>query len=249
MRLPAITALGLLPLLAACGSSGTTDSGTPTATLTVSAAASLTDAFTEIGERYAEEHPGTEVRFNFAGSSTLVEQVNSGAPVDVLATASDATMQSAVGAGSVTDPVLFAANSLAIAVPAGNPAGIRSLADLADPDVTVVLCAPQVPCGAAADDLLTANGLDITPASLEPDVRAVLTKVTADEVDAGLVYRTDLVAAGSAVEGIAIPDAANVVTAYPIAVTDQGAPEAQDFVDLVLSDEGQGILERWGFTA
>ncbi len=234
-------------LTASCSSTEAPDD--TTTVLTVSAAASLTDAFTEIGDAYTSEHPDTRVRFNFAGSSTLAEQISAGAPVDVFAAASPAAMQTAVGAGTVRDPMLFTANSLAIAVPAGNPADVATLADLTRDDVTVIVCATTVPCGAATEDLFRANGLDVAPASLEPDVRAVLTKVVADEADAGVVYRTDVIAAGQDVEGISIPDDANVVNDYPIAVTVDAPAEAQAFVDFVLGDKGQEILGAWGFAS
>ena len=238
-------ALATVVLATAC--SGTaSETGT---TLTVSAASSLTDAFTEIGEKFMAVHPDTELRFNFAGSSTLAEQINAGAPVDVFAAASLATMQTAVDAGTVTEPTVFTANALAVAVPAGNPAGLTSLADLADDDVTVVVCAVPVPCGVEAQKLFRSNALDVTPVSLEPDVRAVLTKVIADEADAGIVYRTDVAAAGPAVEGILIADDINVVNEYPIAVTVDAPPEAQEFVDFVLGEQGQAILAIRGFTS
>lgn len=239
------TALVLLTAtfaLTACSNAGSS-------TLTVSAAASLTDAFTEIGEQYMADNPGVEIRFNFAGSSTLAEQINAGAPVDVFAAASEKSMQTALDAGTVLDPTIFTTNAMAVAVPAGNPAGIEGLGDLADPEVTVVMCDAPVPCGSAAASLLELNGLQVTPASLEPDVRAVLTKVIADEADAGLVYRSDVAAAGAAVEGIAIPDERNVVNEYPIAVTTDAAAQAADFVDFVLSDAGQSVLAQWGFTS
>ncbi len=216
--------------------------------VTVSAAASLTDAFTQIGDVYMEQNPGVTVKFNFAGSSTLAEQINQGAPVDIFAAASPAAMQVAVDAGSVRQPTVFTRNALAIAVPAGNPADVTVLADLADPDVTVVICAHQVPCGTAALQLFESNGIRVTPASLEPDVRAVLNKVIVDEADAGVVYRTDVSAAGSEVESIAIPDDMNVVNEYPIALTMEADDQARDVVDFILGDEGQAILAQWGFT-
>lgn len=224
-------------------------SATETSSLTVSAAASLTDAFTEIGEEYMSVHPDVEIRFNFAGSSTLVEQINAGAPVDVLATASETSMQAALDAGTALNPTVFTANAMAIAVPSGNPAAVDDLGDLADPNLTVVMCDAPVPCGAAAASLLELNELQVIPDSLEPDVRAVLTKVIADEADAGIVYRSDVVAAGSAIEGIAIPDDRNVVTAYPIAATSQASDLAQEFIEFVLSEAGQSVLQRWGFEA
>ena len=213
--------------------------------ITVSAAASLSDAFTEIGEVFEERNPEVTVRFNFAGSSTLAEQINSGAPVDVFAAASDEAMERAQS--ELEEPRQFAVNALAIAVPPGNPAGITSLQDLEQPSVTLVVCDAPVPCGAAALALFDRNNLDITPSSLEPDVRAVLTKVITDEVDAGIVYRSDVRAAGDQVESIEIPDPSNVSTIYPIAIVKGSQPTARNFMDFVLSDEGQSILREWGF--
>ena len=243
MRFPLLAALGLSLALASC-TSQTTDNDDAT-TITVSAAASLTDAFTEIGAAFTEANPNVEVRFNFAGSSSLAEQINAGAPVDVFAAASTISMDRA--RDSLNEPTVFASNSLAIAVPPGNPAGIEALEDLQDPNVTLIVCATQVPCGSATEALLERNGLELTPSSLEPDVRAVLTKVIADEADAGIVYRTDTAAAGDQVEQIAIPDEANVINRYPIAAT-KSAPQAADaFVDFVRSESGLRILESWGF--
>lgn len=219
------------------------------AIITVSAAASLTDAFTEIGEAFTTANPDINVRFNFAGSSTLAEQINAGAPVDVFAAASPASMQATIDAGTVRDPQVFTANQLAIAVPPGNPADITELIELQSPDVTLIICNEVVPCGAAALKLFERNDLSVTPSSLEPDVRAVLTKVITDEADAGIVYRTDVAAAGDQVEGIAIPDDINVLNEYPIAVTTDAKDGSQAFVDFVTSDEGQQILRRWGFTS
>jgi len=243
MRFPLLAATGLCLALASC-TSQTTDNDDAT-TITVSAAASLTDAFTEIGADFTEANPKIEVRFNFAGSSSLAEQINAGAPVDVFAAASTISMDRA--RDYLTEPTLFASNSLAIAVPPGNPAGIASLADLQDPNVTLLVCAVQVPCGSATEALLERNGLEVTPSSLEPDVRAVLTKVVADEADAGIVYRTDTAAAGDQVEQITIPDEVNVINRYPIAATQTGPPAAGAFVNFVLSASGQRILKSWGF--
>ena len=141
----------------------------------------------------------------------------------------------------------FASNALAIAVPLGNPAGIKSLDDLAQASVTLVVCDIPVPCGAAAQSLFERNGLTVTPSSLEPDVRAVLTKVITDEADAGIVYRTDISAAGNQVASIGIPDALNFASSYPIAPIQGATPAAQEFVDFVLSIDGQTILRQWGF--
>ena len=213
--------------------------------ITVSAAASLTDAFTEIGEAFEDQNPNFTARFNFAGSSTLAEQINAGAPVDVFAAASLPAMEKAISA--LDEPVFFASNSLAIAVPPGNPANVNELGDLSNSDVVLVVCDAPVPCGAATNTLFERNGLTITPASLEPDVRAVLTKVITDEADAGVVYRTDIAAAGDQVEQVAIPDALNVTNQYPMATTVDATSGSQEFIDFVLSDAGQQILALWGF--
>lgn len=222
----------------------------PTGTITVSAAASLTDVFPVIAKAFQRRYPGTTVKFNFGGSSALVEQVKAGAPVDVLATASEPTMRKAVTAGLVGRPLLFAQNTMAIAVPPGNPARIRQLSDLAKPGVLVALCDVAVPCGAAARDLLKRNGLTLTPVTRELDVRQVLGKVMADEVDAGIVYVTDVRAAGRKVASVAIPVARNVTTTYPITVV-KDAPNpvaAKAFADYVrTTTSAQGILRAYGF--
>lgn len=222
----------------------------PTGTVTVSAAASLTDVLPVIARAFQRRYPGTTVTFNFAGSSTLVEQVKAGAPVDVLATASEPTMWKAVSAGLVGKPLLFAKNTMAIAMPPGNPGRITQLSDLARPGVTVALCDVAMPCGAAARDLLRRNGITITPVTRELDVRNVLGKVMADEVDAGIVYVTDVRSVGRKVTSIAIPPARNVTTAYPIAtVSDAPNPvAAKAFVDYVrYTTSAQGILRAYGF--
>ena len=214
--------------------------------LTVYAAASLSGAFDAIGEAFVAENP--DVRFNpvYDGSSTLVTQILEGAPADVFASADEANMDKA--ADVAVGPALFASNTLVIAVPSGNPGGVETLADLAD--ATTVLCAPEVPCGAASAKLLTAAGVTVDPASLEQNVTAVLTKVAASEADAGLVYATDVIG-HSDVEAI-VPDGADeVVNHYPIAaLADAPDSEAADaFVAFVLSDAGQKILADFGFGA
>ena len=160
-------------------------------------------------------------------------------------------MDRAVQAGTVEQPELFATNTLAIAVPPNNPAQISRLDDLAHPDITIVVCDVPVPCGAATQRLFDANALSVAPASLERDVRAVLTKVIQDEADAGIVYRTDITAAGDGVHGIDISSESNVINSYPIAVSatagDSSRDLATEFVDFVLSDDGQSILRSWGF--
>lgn len=220
----------------------------PPTTITVSAAASLTDVLPVIAKAFSTRYPNITVRFNFGGSNALVEQVRAGAPADVLATASEPVMQRAVNARLVATPWLFARNTMTIAVPPGNPGRVRSLADLAR--VTTALCAVQVPCGAASRDLLARNGVTVLPVSRELDVRDVLGKVMADQVDAGLVYATDVRAVGRKVQTITIPASANVTTTYPIAVVSASANQvaAQAFVHYVrFTPSAQGILRAWGF--
>lgn len=217
--------------------------------VTVFAAASLTGSFTELGRAFEAAHPGTSVRFNFGSSATLAQQIVQGAPADVFAAASPATMETVTDAGRAGPPVTFARNTLRIAVPAGNPAGVEELKDLADPAVKVALCAEQVPCGAAAAKALDAAGLAVRPVTLEQDVKATLTKVELGEVDAALVYRTDVIASAGKVEGIAFPEADQAVNDYPIAAL-TGAPAgplARRFVDLVLSQPGKDALTKAGF--
>lgn len=218
--------------------------------VTVLAAASLTEVFEALADRFEQMHPDTEVIFSFAASSELAAQVVAGAPADVLATANTSTMDLVVADDlTATPPEIFAGNVLQIAVPPDNPGGVRSLADLANADLTVALCAPEVPCGAAAIALLELVGVSVEPDTLEPDVRSALTKVELGEVDVALVYRTDVGAAGDGVEGIDVPEAEQVVNEYPIAALD-GAPNpaaAAAFVDLVLSPAGVEALEAAGF--
>jgi molybdate transport system substrate-binding protein len=222
----------------------------PTGTITVSAAASLTDVFPVIAKAFMKKYPGTIVKFNFGGSSTLVEQVNAGAPVDVLATASEPTMWKAVKAGHAGLPLLFAKNSMAIAMPSDNPANIGSLQDLTKPGVLVAVCDVAVPCGSAARDLFTLNHLVVRPVTRELDVRSVLGKVMSGEVDAGIVYVTDVKAVGSKVSYVPIPAANNVTTTYPIAtvVGSANVVAARAFVSYVrYTASAQGILRAYGF--
>nr|WP_235854215.1 molybdate ABC transporter substrate-binding protein [Nonomuraea aridisoli] len=219
--------------------------------MTVFAAASLTESFTRLGEAFEAAHPGTAVTFNFGSSATLAQQIVQGAPADVFAAASPATMRTVTDASLADEPVTFARNKLEIAVPAGNPANVRVLADLADPGVKVALCAEQVPCGAAAAQALEAAGVRLTPVTLEQDVKATLTKVRLGEVDAALVYRTDVPAAGGEVLGIPFPEADRAVNDYPIVVLgDAPAGDlARRFVELVLSPQGKDVLAKAGFEA
>jgi molybdate transport system substrate-binding protein len=226
-------------------------SGAPTGEVLISAAASLTDAFAAIETAFEAAHPEVDVVLNLAGSSALREQILQGAPLDVFASADVANMDAVVAAGAATDPTVFARNRLEIAVPAGNPAGIGGLADFGDPDRFIGLCAPGVPCGDFARQVLDRAGVTPSVDTNEPDVRALLTKIEAGELDAGITYVTDVAAAGSAVAGIAIPDTVNVTADYPIAVL-AGAPNptgATAFVAFVLSDTGQAILQAQGFAS
>jgi molybdate transport system substrate-binding protein len=213
----------------------------------VLAAASLTDAFTALGERFEEDHPGVQVTFGLGASSALAQLVLAGAPADVLATASSSTMAQV---GDLTGPPeVFATNTLQIAVPAGNPGGVTGVEDFADAGLTLALCAVEVPCGAAAQEMFAQAGVVPQPDTYEKDVSATLTKVVLGEVDAAVVYRTDVLAAGDAVEGVDVPDDVDVVNEYPVAVlADAPNPDAAAaFRDLVLSVVGAEALEAAGF--
>jgi len=246
----------LLPLaaLTACGGddeSGAAGDGGGTTTLTVYAAASLTATFEQIADDFEAEHDGVEVELSFGGSSDLVTQITEGAPADVFASAATANMDDLVGADLTgAEPQDFATNVLEIAVPPGNPAGVTSLEDLAG-DLNLVLCAPEVPCGAASQSVAEAAGVTLSPVSEEQSVTDVLAKVASGEADAGLVYVTDVSAAGDTVEGIEFPESAEVVNTYPIApVADSDEADlAAQFVDFVLSASGQSVLQDAGFGA
>jgi molybdate transport system substrate-binding protein len=237
----------------ACGASAPASSN-PSGlggTITVFAAASLTAAYTRIGTDFEKSHPGTRVNFTFNGSSTLVAQIQQGAIGDVFASADQPTMQKLVQAGLTTQsPSVFAHNRLEIVVGAGNPKYIVGLSDLSRPGLVVVLCAPAVPCGRYAAQAMRKAGVTLKPASLESDVKAVVSKVGLGEADAGIVYVTDVKAAGSGVQGVVIPPALNVVADDPIAVLKDSpnAPLARAFVSYILAD-GQQTLARYGFTS
>lgn len=240
-------ALPLLLAAAAVACSGGEASGD---TITVFAAASLTDAFDELGAAFEDANPGVTVRFNFAGSSSLREQILAGAPADVFASANEPNMAAVADGGAVEGtPATFVTNRLQIAVPAGNAAGVTELADYARSELLIGLCAAQVPCGELARQALGKAGVDASIDTNEPDVRSLLTKIEEGELDAGIVYRTDVLAAGGRLEGIDIPDEHNVIATYPIAaLADAGNMEiAAAFLAHVLSAEGQTILERFGF--
>jgi molybdate transport system substrate-binding protein len=237
---------------AGSSSAGGSSSARPTGTVTVFAAASLTDVFGALGKQLEAQDPGLKVTFNFAGSSALAQQITQGAPADVFASANDAQMKVVTDAGlQAGAPQEFTENVLEIAVPKGNPAEVTGLADFARDDLTLAVCAPQVPCGAAAQQVFTAAGVQARPDTQEQDVRAALTKVQLGEVDAALVYATDVKAAGDGVEGLPFPEAAKAVNEYPITVL-KAAPNpagAQAFVDLVRSPAGQKALTDAGFRA
>ena len=245
-------------LLSGCGDSD--DSGTSgsssaaefsiTGTINVFAAASLQDAFTTLGEQFEAANAGTKVVLNFGPSSGLAEQIGQGAPADVFASASTSTMDEVVTGGDAADPTNFVANTMQIAVPPDNPAGIESVDDLAKKDVKVALCQADVPCGATALTVFENAGIQVTPVTEEIDVKATLSKVTLGEVDAGVVYVTDVIAAGDTVKGIEIPADVNASTTYPIATltSSENQETAQAFVDYVLSPDGAAVLTEAGFS-
>ena len=255
-----LAAVGVPALvLAACGdddddtSSATTEAPADAPALegdiTVFAAASLTDAFTELGTTFESENPDASVEFNFGASSALREQILAGAPADVFASANTSNMDQVVDGVAASDPEDFVTNLLEIAVPAGNEAGVTGLDDFANPDLLIGLCAEEVPCGEFGREVLANAGVTPSIDTNEPDVRSLLTKVEAGDLDAGIVYVTDVLAAGDAVEGVEIPADDNVIATYPIAaLTDAANAEVADaFVEFVLSDEGQQILDSYGF--
>ena len=246
LRPAPLVALALALALAACGSDGAAR-GDDDPQLTVLAAASLTDVFAELGDRSRRTSRST-VTFSLGSSTDLAQQAADGAPGDVLATADTTSMAIADDAGVTGDVVDFAGNVLVIVTQPGNPQGIESLDDLAG--VSWVRCADEVPCGRVAVELLDAAGVTADPVSLEDDVRATLDKVTSGEVDAGLVYATDAVAAGDEVTTVEVPEAADVPTTYAVAALEQSADGelAQAWIDLLVSDDGRQALEEAGFT-
>lgn len=244
MRRLAAGVLALVTLLAGCGDDDAAD------VLRVSAASSLTEVFTELAAAFEEDHPGVEVVVTFGGSPALVTQVREGSPTDVLVTADESSMERAVAAGDVRESVVIARNRMALVIEAGNPRGITGVDALARSDVTVAVCAPAVPCGRLAREVLEDAGVDLVPVSSEENVKAVLTKVVLGEVDAGLVYETDARAAGAGVERVRLPPGADErSTAYLAAVT-AGADAtdlAAQWVALLRSPAGRRALEGHGF--
>jgi molybdate transport system substrate-binding protein len=247
-----LTRFAAAVILAACGTPGqpVAPSGPGlSGSITVFAAASLTAVFGTIGADFQQAHPGTMIHFSFAGSSTLVGQVQQGAVGDVFASADQPNMQKLINAGLTSgSPSIFARNKLQIVVPAGNPKHVTGLADLGRSGLVVVLCAPAVPCGHYAIQALQKANVTVKPASEETDVKAVLTKVSLGEADAGIVYVTDIKAAGASVHGVDIPDVVNVIADYPIVVLkdSQNIGLAKAFIGYIHAN-GQRTLARYGF--
>ena len=255
MRRFAVIAAGVAAVaVAGCSSSSTTSGSSSTSspapvTITVFAAASLTETFTQLGKQFEAAHPGDTVKFSFGPSSGLSTQITSGAPADVFASAAPANMNTVVKAGDASNPQNFAKNTAEVAVPPSNPAKVTSVNDLAKSSVKVALCQPQVPCGVVASEVFKNAGITVKPVTLQPDVKSVLTQVELGNVDAGMVYVTDVMAAGSKVMGVTIPASDNASTLYPIATISSSKEMsiAQAFVAYVLSPAGQAVLSAAGF--
>ena len=265
MRRLALAAVALAATaVAGCSSSsssstasGSTSSSTPSAsssaaqtgTITVLAAASLKETFTQLGKQFETAHPGDTVKFSFGASSALAEQINSGAPADVFASAATKNMDQVVTTGNASNPQNFATNVMEVAVPPNNPAKVTSVNDLAKSSVKVALCQPQVPCGVVAAVVFKNAKLTVKPVTLQPDVKSVLTQVELGNVDAGVVYVTDVQAAGSKVKGVTIPANVNATTTYPIAALTHSKEQAiaAAFVAYMLSPPGEQVLKAAGF--
>jgi molybdate transport system substrate-binding protein len=252
----ATVAAVLLLVLSGCAmsvdsTSSSSTAGGGTQQLIVFAAASLKTSFTEIGEQFKTDNPGADIEFSFAGSSDLVTQLTQGAPADVFASADTKNMDKAGAADLLAgDPVKFASNALTIVAAPGNPENIASFRDLTQPGLSVVVCAPQVPCGSATEKVEQATGIQLDPVSEESQVTDVLGKVTSGQADAGLVYVTDAQGAGDKVTAVAFPESADAVNVYPIGVLEQSKNRdlATKFVDAVTGQEGQKILSAAGFS-
>lgn len=251
----------LVLLLTACGGAEDSGGNGPSAsgaarsgegTLTVYAAASLRESFDRLVEEFEADHPDVDVMVDYAGSSGLVQRLREGARADVFASADERTMQRLTDSDLATgEPEIFATNALTLVVPSGNPADIHSIADLQDDRVAFVECAPEVPCGAAAEKLEKANGVELNPVSSELSVTDVLGKVTSGQADAGFVYVSDALAAGDRVESIDVPHSREAVNHYPVVTFPGSSNEsgAQEFVDLLTGERGQEILRDRGFGA
>jgi molybdate transport system substrate-binding protein len=259
LTLAAVAALAAAGCSSSSSSSTSSASSSPSAavsswaatagTITVFAAASLTGTFTELGKQFEAAHPGDTVKFSFGASSTLAAQITDGAPADVFASAAPKNMDTAVSAGDASDPQDFAKNTAEVAVPPSNPANVSSVNDLAKSSVKVALCQPKVPCGVVAAEVFKNAGITVKPVTLQPDVKSVLTQVELGDVDAGVVYVTDVMAAGSKAKGVVIPANLNASTLYPIATitSSKEMSIAQAFVAYVLSPAGQQVLAAAGF--
>ncbi|RKS80440.1 molybdate transport system substrate-binding protein [Motilibacter peucedani] len=252
---PALVALALLT--SACGGSSSpaasraASSADPSGSITVFAAASLTGAFTELGQQFEQANPGTKVTFSFGASSTLAQQVIAGAPADVFASASPKNMAQVTDARDAINARTFATNVAEVAVAPASKAKVTALADLAKPGIKVALCQPQVPCGALAQTVLDKAKVSVQPVTQGLDVKSTLAYVTSGEADAAIVYATDVRAAGDSVVGVEVPAAQNASTAYPIATvkSSKNAALAAAFEDFVLSSAGQSVLGTAGFSA
>jgi molybdate transport system substrate-binding protein len=257
MRRFTLTIAGLAVVaLAGCSSSSSssapsasTSSSASTGSITVFAAASLTGTFTQLGKQFEAAHPGDTVKFSFGPSSGLATEITSGAPADVFASAATANMDQVVSAGDASNPQNFAKNIMEVAVPPNNPAKVKSVNDLAKKSVKTALCQPQVPCGVVAAEVFKNAGITVKPVTLQPDVKSVLSQVELGNVDAGMVYVTDVMAAGTKVKGVSIPPEDNASTLYPIATitSSKQKSEAEAFVAYVLSPAGQQVLTAAGF--
>jgi molybdate transport system substrate-binding protein len=254
-----ILTIATLAAIAVAGCSSSSSSGgsapsaspasSPTGTITVFAAASLMGTFTQLGQQFDTAHPGDTVKFSFGPSSGLSTEITSGAPADVFASASPTNMGTVVSAGDAASPQNFAKNTMEVAVPPNNPGKVTSLNDLAKKSVKVALCQPQVPCGVVAAEVFKNAGIKVKPVTLQPDVKSVLAQVELGSVDAGMVYVTDVMAAGTKVKGVTIPANDNASTLYPIATISSSKEKsiAQAFVAYVLSPAGQQVLTAAGF--
>jgi molybdate transport system substrate-binding protein len=242
-------------LLAACGGGGGTASSTPSSGslsgyIQVFAAASLTASFDALGTSFHQANPGVGVNFNFAGTPTLVTQIEQGAPADVFASADTTNMDKLTADGFTSgSSKVFARNQLEIVVAPGNPKGITGLADLAKPGVIYITEGPTVPAGKYSLQALATAGVKVTPKSLETSVTAVISKIELGEADAGMVYTTDITAAGTKVQGVPIPAANNVIATYPIVAVKgtKSSAAASAFIDYVVSATGQSTLATYGF--
>lgn len=251
-----IAAGATLLLLAGCSSSGHGDAGghgaagghgTLSGSISVDAASSLTEAFDTLKARFQAAHPGTSISVDYGASSDLATQIGQGAPVDVFASASETNMKQ-LGSAAIR-PADFVTNRLEIAVPPGNPGRVHAVGDLAKPGVKVAVCDPAVPCGVVAAEVFKNAGITVHPKARLADVKSTLAAVESGEVDAGLVYVTDVRAAGDKVDGVPIPAQVDATTTYPIAVlkNSKNAPLARAFVSYVRSPAGRGVLTADGF--